>query len=649
MRVLDNEFAGTFVIGLDVMTKHFIVFWFIINSFCYGQEGFHKIYLFEDTFAIVHDVYPTDTGYYFAATAGYPFFRSDVVFGRLDSMGNIDFNLNYVEPSQWNNSFRGRSQLDTNFRGNLILGYPNQLFGFSEGNGVYPRLTEIDFNGNIIFDKTFIEFYNDSLFFRSLGEIIPYNSDSTYYGAFGYYDWSTDSNTGEDGENGVLLFKVNYLGDTLWTKRFRYSPTGLNRPIYAIKDLHALSSDELILIVEERKYFPPNNAEQDWSKMHFYTLSTNGDVISSFIFQDSQDCHGGWNVLPLADGTYIYPYFESELNTENAPINDNFDYWTKICRTDGSGSIIWKDTLNGILSYQYNGDNTPFHLVSVNDSLFSGSYNWVGALMYDSSDWTTLRTFNATRVFQRRIDTGEEIWGRNYYYFPLADSINPPYYRLHDFEKTADGGFITCGQVISNDSISANVPGQYGYVLKVNCLGFLSTPQTAASYTINGDSVIFTNESVMAGSYQWIFGDGDTLDTGEVPRIIHHQYADTSTYSVQLIGYGCNGVSDTLFFDVQIDPEPSDTTIYEGDGTLLTLFPNPVNSGESLAFYIGNIDSSVVHRVVIYDLNGRLIDEFSIAKGNSTYFSIVDYSAGMYQFVLVEDDKVLEVERLVIN
>ena len=72
---------------------------------------------------------------------------------------------------------------------------------------------------------------------------------------------------------------------------------------------------------------------------------------------------------------------------------------------------------------------------------------------------------------------------------------------------------------------------------------------------------------------------------------VDHTYNASGIYEVQLVAYGCNGANDTLRFQINFEYIPTEP-VYEGDGTLLTLFPNPIQQGESLSFYIGAIDST---------------------------------------------------------
>ncbi|MDG1332839.1 MAG: PKD domain-containing protein, partial [Crocinitomicaceae bacterium] len=190
-------------------------------------------------------------------------------------------------------------------------------------------------------------------------------------------------------------------------------------------------------------------------------------------------------------------------------------------------------------------------LIRTSDSTFAGAFTFEYQKLIDNSTFEYI--LFPVEFFNKNLETGEDVWVRNYRYFP-EDSARRYTHEIIDLEKTHDGGYIMCGSVISADSLQAGSPAQYGYVIKTNCLGFLGDPEAATSYTFGeNNTVIFNNESIQAGSYYWDFGDGTFLTTEEDTNAIIHEYTASGIYTVQLIGYGCDGVNDTLTFNINFE------------------------------------------------------------------------------------------------
>jgi len=80
-------------------------------------------------------------------------------------------------------------------------------------------------------------------------------------------------------------------------------------------------------------------------------------------------------------------------------------------------------------------------------------------------------------------------------------------------------------------------------------------PTAAFSYTPvqpeENKQTTFTNSSIGATSYKWLFGDGDSLITVRRDTIVTHIYNATGTYNVCLIAYNQYGCTDTTCQYVQ--------------------------------------------------------------------------------------------------
>lgn len=611
-----------------------------------ANQNFHKIYPFESAFALINDIYVSDTGYYFQGVQGWGATECDVVFGKLKLNGDLDFYTTDSTPNEYNMSYVGLTQMDTNFRGNFILGYTNRLFA-----GPFllsqPNFTEIDKFGNIVLSTTFDFYSSDSLIFADYGKIIPSNEDSTYYGLFTYANLTTNTTHPRYNESGVLLLKIDQYGDTIFTKKFADPSIQLVKPKWTVCHLQQFKDTSILLSLKEFYNEQIPHGVAFTSKIHLILIDANGNILQQSTFQEGDFSFGGFTFITLTDGSLVLPYYDSKIVLTSQNVQERV-YRAVTARIDSNMQIVWKDTLPNIFYPNLTSEVQSVRLLQINDSVFGGAYLYEFDTIYDPSIWHSYRSIPYARIYNKTMD-GETVWQRDYHFANISDSINEPTYSLTDFEKTADGGFITCGSYKNHDSLAIGSQGIYGYVLKTNCLGFLGAPESAFSYQISDSFVVnYTNHSIQAGSYLWSFGDGDIVATDEYEKFATHYYESPGTYNVTLIAFGCNGEADTLTTTIIIPETPIDTVVYIGDGTLLTLFPNPVKSGESLVAYVGELNGESATLDLI-DYSGKVLYSTYIPKGNTNYFLPTQYATGVYLAALRNNKNLLETERFIIE
>lgn len=102
--------------------------WMMIHApIVEGQETFHNIYYFDDSVAVISDIFPTDSGYYFMATeVSNTNLRAEAIFGKLKLDGDVDFFVRNVDVNSNQFVYGCRSQLETDSEGNFTFSAHNQ-------------------------------------------------------------------------------------------------------------------------------------------------------------------------------------------------------------------------------------------------------------------------------------------------------------------------------------------------------------------------------------------------------------------------------------------------------------------------------------------------------------------------------------------
>lgn len=156
----------------------------------------------------------------------------------------------------------------------------------------------------------------------------------------------------------------------------------------------------------------------------------------------------------------------------------------------------------------------------------------------------------------------------------------------------------------------------------------------SASWAINGSAVAFTNLSLNADSYLWIFGDGAT--STDVHPV--HTYLDGFFNATLISSNGCT--SDTFYFDINIFTGIKDI---EEDPTV-RLAPNP---GEG-HFVISWDDQEVVaSQISVFSVNGQpVFEKRNVASGSELNLSSM--SEGMYIMHITTKNKT-SLKRLLIQ
>lgn len=122
----------------------------------------------------------------------------------------------------------------------------------------------------------------------------------------------------------------------------------------------------------------------------------------------------------------------------------------------------------------------------------------------------------------------------------------------------------------------------------------------AAAYnaTINTDTVVFSNNSQNANTFEWNFDDGTTVDTAQNPT---HIYSQGGSYNVQLIVHDNCGNSDTTVQNIPVLVLSSKGKLKNTEKNLVKCDPNPTSG----VLYISGLEE--ITNVKILDATGRLV------------------------------------------
>lgn len=624
----------------------FLVFFCLLLSVKYslGQATFHKVYSVNDSLGSFSSVEVLDSGYNVGGSIG-RFNRVEAALLTLDLDGNI------VQKRSFRDAFRAEN-LSFAYNTFKTVGNNEKWVHYTtrnNENGYWlPKIARFKNDTILRFEVDTLKKMFTAYFDAPKFEIIQSQNRYFIIGNYEYFN-NLDSSSNLPSDVGAILMAFDLNSDNLlYYKKYNYSYTQIDKPRRIMKNFLRYSDTSFLILLTEDQEYPST-----YSKLLFYKIDISGNIQQTYSFQDT----------PYSKLAYAASFLNNQKDLLICYSNSVFitpnvgqPYWgltPAVARLDSNFQIIWKKDLGGL---KFNpGQLGPKHMINkfafVGDSAFIGAYFRVEQVQLPD----TLVTEGHVRLVNGNTNNGNLNWIRDYNFYPLGEGIFKPQYEIRDIEKTQDGGFIFVGEARNPDSLVINAPGQLGYILKTNCLGFLDDPQAGFSATTTTDSlaVNFQNTSLMGGSFQWSFGDGTSLTTGETAAFdstqvaLAHVYADTGTYEVQLIAYGCNGVNDTLTQTVVVSKSAPVEVANPNIANYMAIGPNPVKSGESIAVYVGNLPSTSVI-LSFYDYQGKLVMERTIGQENSTYIIVLPFSSGVYQAVLKNGKEVLEVEKILI-
>jgi hypothetical protein len=410
-------------------------------------------------------------------------------------------------------------------------------------------------------------------------------------------------------------------------------------------------------------------------KPYLLKVDAYGTVLWERVYTNVPNNGRVWDILPATDSsgyfvlsTYNYDELTLTLQTRITKINE------------GGDSILLDKIYNFETDYYF---ASKLEYTTDGNIIMIGSrhpYNYTGFVA--KVDATTLDTIWVNRGKAGggggiiSLADGSYISGRgdrNYGYLDLAEQAviyklntlgEVQWYRnyggegndyCYDISPSPDGGYIMAGRT---DTLISNGTGGFYtnadiYIVKTNCMGLLTEPQSAFSYTYDTTTLVahFQNlsqytypDSIDGGHYIWDFGDGTTLvqtTDSTASANFTHVYTQNEPHIVTLTAIVCN---DTSVYSTQIVPIAvglASPLPPPKEGELLRVYPNPATNQL-------HITSTIPATFVLYDLLGRAVRQVGLGSG-TVHVSVLGLPVGTYFYQIINPQKqILQHDKLIV-
>ena len=424
-----------------------------------------------------------------------------------------------------------------------------------------------------------------------------------------------------------------------------------------------------------------------WSDLMFYKLTPNGDTISTnYINTIHLDGNSILNVNALIqnnDSTY-----NCIIHLEK---NSNLLGGIALLKLSKTGELLWHKYFWGL------GVNN-YRILRANSIIkYDVNKLLIGATTIEANSPYEVNWKVHTKLYMT--DTlGNLLWQRTYW----ADTINNA---VNGLTKTTDGGVVYCGnygryntvnfgldyqpQITKLDAnfdlewrIKLDKWGSYNYtlnnILTLNDTEFVAVGNSFATgennmpfgktghlvkFNINGKVLWerkYTKVPHFDGESNWathiLYDVALTPDSGFVMvGQSTNFYTDNGVPSgqqgwlVKVDKHGCL-VPNCQQYD-NVDTTTTDTTIVQPPVIIPenVLYPNPANT--SLYYYHTQSDTTQQQTAYMYNLQGKLVQQFNLSNSNITYsIDVSNFSSGIYLFIIKNElGEILRSDKVVVS
>jgi PKD repeat protein len=619
-------------------------FLLFLCSLLRAQEGFERTYIYGDSLmSFFGNIHPVVDGYYVfgsKVSAYNPPWGN--VFGKLDLEGNLVQQSNYVKDTVSLAGYFGTStENNKNTQGNYV--YAGISRSIPSEFKQYIFIQEISPSGQLLFDSIYTNFHEEdslNLTYSSAAVL----QDGNYLISFEYTQMVFDSNRViiDALRIGTFVFKCTPQGTILWKKKY-FAPSPNPKAARYTRQRVMVNPDGSFVIKASKQ--TQVTVCYNEGRMTFISCDANGNVLNIKQYYDSPFTCAMSGHVELPDGTSVSSFWNDTVRYNGF----NCTEWYRSCigRFDANRQVIWKQPLMRGVANDLAPITEVMDIAYRDSSIYFECYHNNKVYNYDQPGVDSLYVTEC-RVYKMNAYTGEIVWKRNFKSF--IDSATW-FLEIRDVDTTSDGGVVFAGNLLSYDKQAKNKAYARAYVLKTNCLGF-TVPATAGASILSSskDSVVFLNQSMAAGSYIWHFGDGTQLTTPEFSDTIVHNYATPGTYQITLIAQGCSNRNDTLRFLHTIAApieEPTQPILHQNNPYFL-VYPNPTQQGQNLGILAGSIPENA--HFAFYDNQGKLIHiKKNIVAATMYFIETTSLAKGSYRLVLLQEDRVLKAEQVIIN
>lgn len=380
--------------------------------------------------------------------------------------------------------------------------------------------------------------------------------------------------------------------------------------------------------ITRNQLHPNYDAGADYlSTIMIYKMDTaNLEVVSSYI-EPGLNHALLYGTAHLENGDFFIP---TQKKVVSDPLGLDNIYQKTLMKFDKNLNKIWEVSFGNIYA-SYTRD-----LMISHDNHIVG----IGQEWEDELGKACLFKFDTS---------GNQLWQRNYVAVQPINQYGTNT-SVCSFDLVNDGGFV-----MSGNNVNHWPHKNRGWVMRVNCLGFIGPPQAALEHNyLENYQLNFTNNSTEAGSFTWLFDDGSIYHTTEHDGDIQHSFENPEIeHTLLLVAHGCNGEADTLRYTIPVHPdflpEDPDAEVVVPENGYFAIYPNPAAVGNWIQVVLNKQTHAQALSLEFHNSAGQLTTRYDMPNESGIYMIDNDFAQGLYHVSLIVDGKVVARKKFVVG